>query len=48
MPDGAVGRYPRDVCAYEEYAQRSRTVEGFQQWLRDKVRDAHTTRAVAS
>jgi glutaconate CoA-transferase, subunit A len=31
-PDGALGRYDRDVDAYEEYARLSRTPEGFQVW----------------
>lgn len=35
-PDGAVGRYDRDVTAYERYAEESRTPEGFRRWL-----DAH-------
>lgn len=33
VPDGAAGRYPRDVAAYAEYAQESATRESFQQWL---------------
>jgi glutaconate CoA-transferase subunit A len=36
-PDGAVGRYDRDVAAYERYADRSRTLEGFRAWLADEV-----------
>lgn len=31
--DGAIGRYDRDVAAYESYAERSRTREGFLAWL---------------
>jgi glutaconate CoA-transferase, subunit A len=36
-PDGAVGRYERDVAAYERYAERSRTPEGFRAWLAETV-----------
>jgi glutaconate CoA-transferase subunit A len=36
-PDGTVGRYGRDVEAYERYAERSRTPEGFRAWLADEV-----------
>ncbi|WIX77308.1 CoA-transferase [Amycolatopsis carbonis] len=36
-PDGTVGRYERDVDAYERYAERSRTPAGFQEWLADEV-----------
>jgi glutaconate CoA-transferase, subunit A len=32
-PDGAIGRYDRDVDAYLSYAQQSRTRDGFAQWL---------------
>ena len=32
-PDGAAGRYPRDVAAYEEYAREARTPEGLSSWL---------------
>jgi glutaconate CoA-transferase subunit A len=32
-PDGAIGRYDRDVKAYECYTARSRSPEGFQEWL---------------
>lgn len=39
-PDGTVGRYDRDVAAYERYAERSRTAEGFQRWLDQEVRTA--------
>lgn len=31
-PDGALGRYDRDVATYEEYARLSRTPEGFRTW----------------
>jgi glutaconate CoA-transferase subunit A len=37
LPDGAIGRYPRDVEAFESYSRRSRTVEGFAQWLAEEV-----------
>jgi glutaconate CoA-transferase subunit A len=36
-PDGAIGRYDRDVEAYERYADRSRSPEGFRAWLADEV-----------
>jgi glutaconate CoA-transferase subunit A len=36
-PDGAVGRYPRDVQAYQRYSSRSATPEGFRAWLREEV-----------
>lgn len=32
-PDGSVGRYDRDVAAYQDYGERSRTLEGFRDWL---------------
>lgn len=32
-PDGAIGRYDRDVTAYEDYAARSSSVDGFEEWL---------------
>lgn len=32
-PDGAVGRYDRDVEAYERYARQARTPDGFAAWL---------------
>lgn len=32
-PDDAAGRYGRDVAAYVDYAERSRTAEGFAGWL---------------
>lgn len=32
-PDGAIGRYDRDVESYERYAERTRTPEGFHAWL---------------
>jgi glutaconate CoA-transferase subunit A len=37
-PDGAVGRYSRDVAAYQRYSQRSATPEGFASWLKEEVR----------
>lgn len=37
-PDGAVGRYPRDVRAYERYARCSATADGFRRWLAEEVR----------
>lgn len=33
QPDGAVGRYDRDVDAYEHYATAAATPEGFRAWL---------------
>lgn len=36
-PDGAIGRYDRDVEAYERYADRSRSAEGFRAWLAEEV-----------
>jgi glutaconate CoA-transferase, subunit A len=36
-PDGAVGRYDRDVAAYRHYSAASRTADGFRQWLRTEV-----------
>lgn len=36
-PDGAEGRYPRDIAAIEEYVRRSATREGFAQWLAAEV-----------
>ena len=36
-PDGAIGRYDRDVAGYERYSAKSRTPEGFADWLRDDV-----------
>lgn len=36
-PDGAVGRYDRDVAAYRSYSAASRTADGFPQWLRAEV-----------
>jgi glutaconate CoA-transferase subunit A len=38
-PDGAVGRYDRDVVTYESYARASSTPEGFDEWLRTWVLD---------
>lgn len=32
-PDGAVGRYDRDVAGYERYAEQAATPEGFAVWL---------------
>lgn len=39
-PDGALGRYDRDVEAYERYARSAATVEGFQEWLSHDVTGA--------
>lgn len=39
-PDGAAGRYGRDVEAYVEYAHRSKTTEGFHGWLTE-VKEAN-------
>ncbi len=36
-PDGAIGRYDRDVDAYLSYAQQSKTTDGFTQWLQHTV-----------
>lgn len=36
-PDGAADRYGRDVEAYEDYGRRSRTTEGFRDWLEEVV-----------
>lgn len=36
-PDGAIGRYDRDVEAYQDYSRRSRTPEGFAAWLQEVV-----------
>lgn len=36
-PDGAIGRYDRDVEAYQDYSRRSRTPDGFAAWLQDVV-----------
>jgi len=38
-PDGAVGRYDRDLAAYRGYSAASRTADGFRQWLRSEVLD---------
>jgi len=43
-PDGAVGRYDRDVAAYRDYSAASRTVGGFQQWLRTEVLEQQDSR----
>ncbi len=39
-PDGALGRYDRDVAAYEGYALAARTREGFAEWVERDVRAA--------
>ena len=36
-PDGALGRYDRDVAAYERYARLAATPEGFRSWLEREV-----------
>lgn len=36
-PDGAAGRYARDVTAYEDYVQAARSSAGLAQWLRENV-----------
>jgi len=36
-PDGAIGRYDRDVTAYRRYSERSFTAQGFEDWLADEV-----------
>jgi glutaconate CoA-transferase subunit A len=36
-PDGAIGRYGRDVSAYADYSARSRTPEGFAEWLAEVI-----------
>jgi glutaconate CoA-transferase subunit A len=36
-PDGALGRYDRDVAAYERYARLAATPEGFRSWLEQDV-----------
>jgi glutaconate CoA-transferase subunit A len=36
-PDGALGRYDRDVAAYERYARLAATPGGFQDWLEQDV-----------
>jgi glutaconate CoA-transferase, subunit A len=38
-PDGALGRYDRDVSAYRHYSAASRTVAGFREWLHAEVLD---------
>jgi glutaconate CoA-transferase, subunit A len=43
-PDGAIGRYDRDVVAYRRYSAASRTADGFKQWLRAEVLDRQETR----
>jgi glutaconate CoA-transferase, subunit A len=42
-PDGAIGRYDRDVAAYRRYSAASRTIDGFGQWLRAEVLDHQET-----
>jgi glutaconate CoA-transferase subunit A len=34
-PDGVIGRYDRDVAAYEEYVARAATPAGFSAWLEE-------------
>lgn len=46
-PDGALGRYDRDVAAYEDYARKASTVEGFERWLAEDVLSAQPARAGA-
>jgi glutaconate CoA-transferase, subunit A len=36
-PDGAAGRYARDVAAYRSYVRESATEEGFRDWLSREV-----------
>lgn len=36
-PDGAMGRYGRDVAAYLDYCERAATKEGFDDWLREEI-----------
>ena len=36
-PDGAIGRYDRDVSAYARYARCAATPEGFRDWLAETV-----------
>jgi len=36
-PDGAIGRYERDIDAYVSYAQQSKTAEGFAGWLQQTL-----------
>ncbi len=45
-PDGAIGRYDRDVTAYRRYSERSSTAQGFEDWLADEV--LHTPRDAVS
>lgn len=42
-PDGAVGRYDRDVEAYERYATAAATLEGFHAWLEQHVLNGAVT-----
>jgi glutaconate CoA-transferase subunit A len=37
-PDGALGRYDRDVGAYADYSARTSTAEGFARWVDEDVR----------
>lgn len=40
-PDGAPGRYDRDVAAYRDYVAASATLEGFATWLSEHVTGDH-------
>jgi glutaconate CoA-transferase subunit A len=33
-PDGAIGRYDRDIASYEDYVSQAATADGFETWLR--------------
>lgn len=46
-PDGAVGRYDRDVGGYEDYSRRSASPEGFAEWLDEHVLSAAGTGSVS-
>lgn len=37
VPDGAIGRYDRDVAGYEDYVVRASTPQGFAGWLAEIV-----------
>jgi len=39
-PDGVIGRYDRDVAAYEDYVSRAATQEGFAVWMSDLLSSA--------
>lgn len=39
-PDGAIGRYDRNVAGYEEYVARAATAEGFADWLAETAAGA--------